>query len=237
MRQIIHIPLEQIRPDPGGVFQSQGMPPGTSPSQRVKGLYDSAAGLFPRLAAPTGVMADISIEAFGDVYSGPGKNEADTPLEHIFPRAQRLALLAFTLGEKISREIQQQLDNKNLALGYMLDTVASYCADKAAQAVQLLFRRQLLEAGSAEESSQVLLYSPGYCGWHISGQKTLFEYLKPEEAGIHLNERFLMVPLKSVSGVLVAGKPAIHRFTNNYPFCTHCPTRNCRERIKGISTG
>jgi Vitamin B12 dependent methionine synthase, activation domain len=237
MRQIIRIPVERIMPDPGGVFQSQGIPPGTSPPERVKVLYDSAVELFIQLAAPIGIMADISIEDFAVVYSGTGMNEMDTPLDHIFPRAHQLALFAFTLGENTSREIQQLLENKNLALGYMLDAVASYCADKAADAAQALFQKHLREAGQAEESSHVLLYSPGYCGWHISGQKTLFEYLEPEEIGIHLNERFLMVPLKSISGVLVAGKAGIHRFSNNYPFCVHCRTRTCRVRIKSTTGG
>jgi hypothetical protein len=237
MRQIIEIPVEQIKSDPTGVFQAQGIPPGTPPPERVKALYDSAAGLFFQLAAPIGLMADISSEEFAQVYPGKGMNEPDTPLERIFPQALHLALFAFTLGEKISHEIEQQLKSKNLALGYMLDAVASYCADKAADAAQAIFRKQLIAAGEAKESAQVLLYSPGYCGWHISGQEMLFKFLEPEEIGIHLNERFLMVPLKSISGVLVAGKAGIHRFPNNYLFCSHCQTRNCRERIKFASGG
>ena len=64
MRQIIDISLDQIKPDPTGVFQSQGIPPGTTPPQRVKELYDSAEELFFELAAPVGIMVDIFIEEF-----------------------------------------------------------------------------------------------------------------------------------------------------------------------------
>ena len=147
MRQIIDISVDQIKPDPTGVFQSQGIPPGTSPSKQVKELYDSAEGLFFKLAAPIGIMADISVEAFTRIYPGNGKNEPDTPLEHIFPRADYLALFAFTLGKEISLEIQQQLKDKNLAKGYMLDTVASYCTDKASEAAQTIFYNQLISKG------------------------------------------------------------------------------------------
>ena len=56
----------------------------------------------------------------------------------------------------------------------------------------------------------VLRYSPGYCGWHVSGQINLFNTLTPEKIGITLGESCLMNPLKSVSGVLVAGPPNIH---------------------------
>jgi len=231
MKQIIQISIDQIKPDPTGVFQSQGIPPGTSPPKRVKELYDSAEELFFKLAAPIGIIADISIEEFAKIYPGNGNNEPDTPIEHIFPRANHLALFAFTLGEKISQEIQQQLKDKNLAKGYMLDTVASYCTDKASEVAQAIFHDQLLSKHQTHESNHVLLYSPGYCGWHVSGQKKLFAYLEPEEIGIHLNESFLMIPLKSISGVLVSGTPQIHRFINNYPFCSNCQTHNCRQRI------
>jgi hypothetical protein len=231
MRQIIDISLDQIKPDPTGVFQSQGIPPGTTLPEKVKELYDSAGKLFFKLAAPVGIIADISIEEFAKIYPGNGNNEPDTPLEHIFPRANHLALFAFTLGKEISREIQRQLKDKNLAKGYMLDTVASYCTDKASEAAQTIFQDQLVSKYQISESSRVLLYSPGYCGWHVSGQKKLFAYLEPEEIGIHLNESFLMVPLKSISGVLVSGDTEIHQFVNNYPFCATCQTHNCRQRI------
>ncbi len=231
MREIIEIPIEQIRPDPTGVFQTQGIPPGTQPPQRVRELYDSAEKLFYKLAAPVGIIADIPMEDFARIYPGNGMNEPDTPLEHIFPRANHLALFAFTLGPGISREIEQQLNNRQLSMGYMLDAVASYSADKASEAGQIFFHKRLAAEGRASESTRVLLYSPGYCGWHVSGQKKLFEFLNPEEIGIRLNERFLMVPLKSISGVLVAGEAGIHRFKNNYPFCAHCRTHHCRERM------
>ncbi|MCP4153380.1 MAG: hypothetical protein GY757_36975 [bacterium] len=98
-----------------------------------------------------------------------------------------------------------------------------------------LFYNRLLERGdikTSETSMRVLNYSPGYCGWHISGKGKLFEKLKPGSIGIRLNESYLMSPLKSISGVLTAGEQAIHRFDNNYPFCKQCRTYSCRERLK-----
>lgn len=235
MKRIVNISIDQIEPNPTGVFELQGIPAGTSPPDRVKALYDSAETLFYKMAAPISIMADISIDEFADMYPGNGLNEPDTPLEHIYTQAGYLALFAFTLGAEISREIENQYKNKNLAIAYMLDSTASYSADKAAEAAQRIFLDRLLSMGKADESTRVLLYSPGYCGWHVSGQGKLFDYLKPEEIGITLNESFLMIPLKSISGVLVAGKADIHRFTNNYPFCAHCRTRNCRERMNVLT--
>ena len=233
MSTVIEISVEQIKPDRTGVLQAQGIPPGVSPPLRVKRLYESAEELFLNLAAPAGIIADISIEVFAGIYPGNGQNAPDTPLEKIFPKAAQLALFAFTLGMEISREIEQQFKSNGLALGYMLDAVASFSADKASRVAQEIFLNRLVTEGRGSESIRALLYSPGYCGWHISGQQKLFDCLKPEGIGIRLNESFLMVPLKSISGVLVAGEAIIHRFHNNYPFCGLCKSKTCRKRMNG----
>jgi len=235
-RSGVRISIDRIKPDSGGVFQLQGMAPGAQPSERVRALYDSAEDLFLKLASPTGIMADISPDEFAKIYPGNSKNELDTPLEHIFPKAHHLALFAFTLGKEINREIDEQFKGKNSALGYMLDSVASYSADKAAEAAEKIFFDRLSANGQTDPHTRVLLYSPGYCGWHVSGQGKLFDYLKPQEIGITLNESFLMVPLKSISGVLVAGNADIHRFINNYSFCKHCQTFSCRKRMNFLTT-
>ena len=85
------------------------------------------------------------------------------------------------------------------------------------------------------EGTALLRYSPGYCGWHVSGQKRLFEFLQPQQIGITLRESFLMQPLKSISGVMIAGPIDIHRFKNDYPFCERCETEGCRERIRALA--
>jgi len=178
MRKIIDISIERIKPDPTAVFKNQGIPPTTLPPKQVKALYDSAEDLFLNLAAPVGVMEEISINEFEKIYQGNGMNEKETPLKHIFPKADKLALFAFTLGPEISREIEEQSTSGGLALGFMLDAVASYSADKASEAAEEIFINHLSSKGEVNALTRVLLYSPGYCGWHISSQKKLFEYLK-----------------------------------------------------------
>jgi hypothetical protein len=101
-----------------------------------------------------------------------------------------------------------------------------------------VLERRLVDGSSVAERGAHrpgrLRYSPGYCGWHLSGQRALFAALQPEEIGITLRESMLMVPLKSMSGVIVAGLPAIHAFADDYPFCGECRTRGCRERIARV---
>jgi hypothetical protein len=92
----------------------------------------------------------------------------------------------------------------------------------------------LREDGRLADDGAALRYSPGYCGWHVSGQKRLFRSLEPERIGITLTDSCLMQPLKSVSGVIVAGPKEVHRFSPNYSFCRHCETHSCRERLRAL---
>jgi hypothetical protein len=237
MREIIPIPLTEIEPERPSVLRSQGIGPGIQIPDRINGLVDTAFDLFRELAEPVGIMTDISPSQFAAVYNGSGGNEPEAPLYHIFPRADHLALFALTLGQKVSRKIEKLFAENDFALGAMLDAAASVGADRGGTFAESRFRESLLKRQKEAPSggaTAVLLYSPGYCGWHISSQQKLFKYLHPEEIGIRLNDSFLMTPLKSISGVLVAGAPRIHIFQNNYSFCRECRTRSCLARINRI---
>lgn len=223
--------IENIVPDMGEVLRGQGMPPEAAVPPRVQSLYREAEEIFLAAVRPRLVWGEISREEFLEVYEGEGQSEADTPLKHIAGAAQALALGGFTLGEAVSREISALMSSGSLALAYMLDAIASCGAEKGAAILQELFFRSLADQGKTGAATRVLMYSPGYCGWHISAQRRLFAYLEPECIGLVLSDSFLMRPLKSISGVLAAGDAEIHQISGSFPFCTSCRGRNCRERM------
>ncbi|MBU0508432.1 hypothetical protein KKH27_06310, partial [bacterium] len=123
---------------------------------------------------------------------------------------------------------------KDFALASMLDAAASVAADVAAQRIEDHFGELLLEDGRAGPNTGIVRYSPGYCGWDITGQERLFAYLSQDQIGVSLNESNLMEPLKSVSGVVIAGPKEIHDYPMSYPSCGHCDTRGCRARIRAV---
>ena len=127
-------------------------------------------------------------------------NAPETPLGVIFPRADHLHLFAFTLGARISREIERLFQAHDFALGVRAGRRGFAAADNAGREAESWDPECQARQDRDQAFGSVLLYSPGYCGWHISGQKKLFECLRPERIGIRLNARFLMKPLKSLSG-------------------------------------
>ena len=226
---MIDFPIARLQPQPGDVYAALGLKSGNLPSARSAALLQRALELFRACAEPLGVSDPVSPDEFAGIFTGLGRNAPDTPLQGIFPRAKRLHLFAFTLGARIGAEITHLFAGSDFALGAVLDAVASVAADNAARIAEAWAEHQ--DAGPGDDAAvRAFLYSPGYCGWHISGQERLFARLRPERIGVTLNASFLMDPLKSISGVLVAGPAAIHPVSEVYPFCIHCKKPTCREK-------
>ena len=234
MRDIVRFKGEQVRLPEKEVLGAQGVRSRASLPTRVRAAFDSACELFDELAAPVGVVEELTREEFPAVYEGEGNNPPVTPLPEIVTRSEGLALYAATLGEGVSRRIGELFDEQDPAVAYLLDAVASAAADRLSGRLAERFSTRLAERGAAPEHAKVLPYSPGYCGWQVSGQGRLFARLRPEEIGIHLNSSFLMTPLKSVSGVLVGGTGDTHHFRPDFPFCEACATRECARRMASV---
>jgi hypothetical protein len=234
MRRICDFTVDSVTPDRAAIFEAMELGRDQAPSERIARLVDDAVGTYRDLSRPRGVFETITAEEFVSIYPGEGLNEPKTPLAQIHPKANRLALFAVTLGAEVSQRIEELFERNDFALGYALDAVASEGAELTADRLQEQYENYLAEVGAKDSSSAHLRYSPGYCGWHISGQRKLFERLRPEEIGIELNASCLMQPLKSISGIVVSGEREIHFFDNNYKFCAACTTQSCRARLKHI---
>lgn len=229
--------LEPIRQAPPLeiVLARQGIPEGHVVSQRVRALAESAMALYETLADPSGIVAEISLDEFERIYQGEGNNQLPAPLPGIVRQARGLALFAATVGGAVSERIDELFRENDPATACMLDGIASDRAERSTALLAQSFLNTLLRHGKVNADARALPYSPGYCGWHITGQKALFDHLKPERIGISLSETCLMSPIKSVSGVLVVGPLEIHEFENSFDFCLDCATWECRHRIASLT--
>lgn len=215
------------------MLRRQGMPHSAIVSPRLQSLVEEARTAFDELAFPIAIAEEVTHAEFGAIYAGLGQNEPETPMADIYPRAGALALFAATLGEELELAIRRCFHAHDAALGCMLDAFASAAAEAVAARVADEYRARLAEEVDVA-SLAVVPYSPGYCGWHVSGQAALFERLQPRDIGIGLNDRCMMQPVKSVSGVLVAGTRDLHVFRPTYDCCELCATQHCRQRMRAV---
>ncbi len=225
MAEIINLLIDDVLPSKEDVQKFQGVKNiNDTPSILIDSLELSMT-LLKEKSKPIAIIEECSKADFKDIYLGEGQNAAESPLSHIIKKAEKLHLFAVTIGGEITKEINKHFDQNEFPIGSFIDSGASLTADNIVA---------VLESRVANQST-TLAYSPGYCGWHVSGQKKLFQFLRPDKIGITLNDSCLMTPLKSVSGVLVSGPSDIHIFDNNYSFCEECTTYSCIIRMKSIT--
>ena len=233
MSEIFGFHCDDLIPDRETLLNGMDILPHRA-SNRHLGWAEEASLRFRQMARPVAVVRAVDAEYFSRVFAGEGLNESPNPLEAVYPRALRLAVFALTLGKAVSEEIGSLFAHGYEVEGVFLDAVASRAAENAAEQLGLQWLGALKLGGGVPEASVVLGYSPGYCGWHLSGQKKLLERAGAAEIGITLNDSSLMDPLKSVSGVFAAGGWEIFADGEDYPFCGVCATPTCRERRRRI---
>jgi hypothetical protein len=226
MRRVMRFAIEDVLPSETDVLRRLEMPRDANVRSALRVVLDDVATAIRACAKPAGVVRQVSPAEFADVYHGEGRNAQTSPLEAIYAQAEALALFAGTIGERVTAEIKHAFDAGDPAFAAVLDAYASETANQLAYAIAVQW--------SGGHRSTVLPYSPGYCGWHVSGQRALFRALQPDEAGITISESCLMTPLKSVSGVLVAGEPSVHLFRPSYAFCDECATHDCIRRMASV---
>jgi hypothetical protein len=106
---------------------------------------------------------------------------------------------------------------------FMADALGSVMAERCADAME----RSLQESIDKLSWHRTNRFSPGYCGWHVSGQHVLFPFFgSPNACDVTLNESALMTPIKSVSGVIGLGS---HVRRLDYS-CGLCDMKDCFKR-------
>jgi len=232
VREIVRFAKSEAVPEAREVLAAQGLPEGDALAPRLHGLLAEAMSTAVALVEPRAVCEELSGERFASVLAPLGIPGDDLVVGRVYPRAEALALFVATLGKALPARIRQLFAEDALAEGWMLDAVASAGADLLADRLAERYRQALVARGM--NGTRVLPYSPGYCGWPTRGQRPLFDALRPEEIGVTLNDSCLMSPIKTVSGVLVAGPGEAHKFRPDFPFCADCQTHECGRRMASV---
>lgn len=118
-------------------------------------------------------------------------------------KSQSFLFFVATAGQEFEEWQQSPSIKGDILKSYIADTLGSIIAEKSADAMERVLETAL-ESDSLRHTNR---YSPGYCGWHVSQQKLLFSLFEDEKpCGVTLTDSSLMLPIKSVSGVIGIGK-------------------------------
>lgn len=135
-----------------------------------------------------------------------------------------VAVFAATIGEHLEETVRRLAEDKLVLQAAVLDAIGSDATERLADFVQ----GQVDEIASAHGLVASQRFSPGYCDWDVAQQKALFQAMKGHTARIRLTDGYLMIPRKSVSGIIGIG-PSNNNLRHYQP-CKTCDKEDCQGR-------
>jgi hypothetical protein len=219
------VPFSQLDVSLQRIETVLGYPTGKSPAHFYK-LFNSVKRETQNYCFPRGGYRilekfslnkqDASIEVEGKVFK-TGKI-VNTQINE----ANFLAVFVCTIGPEMETWANQLLKEGDFLKGYLVDSLASEYVESAMDWIQENLAQSLKIRGLKISNR----FSPGYCGWHVAEQHKLFSFLPKYFCDVTLTESALMVPLKSVSGIIGIGKKVKRK---EYP-CRFCNLQDCVYR-------
>ena len=136
--------------------------------------------------------------------------------------AEAYALFVCTAGTAFEQYQQRLKADGDMVRVFIADALGSVIAEKCADQMEILLQTSIDKLGWHHTNR----FSPGYCGWHVSEQQRLFPLFEGHTCGVTLTDSSLMVPIKSVSGIIGLGKE-VRRMDYT---CGLCDFKQCYKR-------
>ena len=128
-------------------------------------------------------------------------------ITHAMKNADFYAIFTATIGDDFDLYMKKIKQRRDLLYVFVTDTIGSVLAEST---VSLLMSKlnEMAEMDNMKISNN---YSPGYCDWLLTEQSKLFQLLPTKLIGVHLTKSSLMLPIKTVSGIVAIGNNVIKR--------------------------
>ena len=116
--------------------------------------------------------------------------------------SEAYALFICTSGVEFEAYQQRLKQEGDMVRVFIADSLGSVIAEKCADQMERHLQESIDKLGWHHTNR----FSPGYCGWHVSQQQLLFPLFDGHTCGVRLTDSSLMLPIKSVSGLIGLGK-------------------------------
>ena len=116
--------------------------------------------------------------------------------------SEAFALFVCTSGLEFEAYQQRLKEQGDMVRVFIADALGSVIAEKCADQMEKALQESIDKLGWMHTNR----FSPGYCGWHVSQQQLLFPLFQGHTCGVKLTDSSLMIPIKSVSGIIGLGE-------------------------------
>lgn len=145
-------------------------------------------------------------------------------IARLLERCEQVAIFVSTIGNQLEETLAHLAEKGQVLHARVLDAIGSNAAERVAEFVQDLLQHTAEARGLCIGRR----FSPGYCDWGINQQKIVFRAMNGSTTGVSLTDGCLMVPRKSISGIIGIGTD--ESGVEDYNPCITCNKADCLGR-------
>jgi hypothetical protein len=218
----VEISLEDISIDKKEVAFALGYTNGKLPlhfDEMIDGVIRRSPELCKIQAGFRLLSIDNSTGSKRDIQIGEIEFQTQQIVTSQLKNADQVVLFLCSIGHAMELWSKQLIGQGDSTTGYFVDTVASVIVETVADVLHDHITKYLKTQGLNVTNR----YSPGYCDWSVEEQHKLFSFLPKGFCGVSLTDSALMMPIKSISGIIGVGKNVEYK-----PYlCDNCGRKDC----------
>jgi len=196
------------------------------PSARIKSLVNDYIENYHNLieSSFSYVIRDIESVQESRVSIENSITLESKVISRLLKRCDTVAVFVLTIGNHLEDMVAYLAENGLVLQAAVLDAIGSGTAEQLAVFVEDRIRESATSRGFVISRR----FSPGYCDWDVSQQEMIFKAMQEDTAGVRLTEGYLMLPRKSISGIIGIGSNNSN--IDNYNPCKSCLAADCPGR-------
>ena len=197
-----------------------------APSSRIRSLVDDYIENYHNLieSSYSYTIKDIESVQESRVNIENAITLESKVIARLLERCEKVAIFALTIGNYLEEMVAHLAENRLVLQATVLDAIGSGVAEQLVVFVEDRIRKLAASRGFVISRR----FSPGYCDWDVSQQEMIFKAMQEDTAGVRLTEGYLMLPRKSISGIIGIGSNNSN--IDNYNPCKSCLAADCPGR-------
>lgn len=206
------------------VLRDIGYAPDSEPSARMVSLVNDYIENAHQFIAPSFsyVVRDIRLVIGNSVIIEYGVIFKSEVIARLLEKADKFAVFVLTIGSYLEDAAAQLAQDGLVLQSAVLDAIGSDAAERLADSVE----SQISEVAHNQGLTISRRFSPGYCDWDVNQQKMVFQAMRGDFAGVSLTDGCLMIPRKSISGIIGIGPIEVEKYNP----CNTCDKHDCVGR-------
>ncbi|HEY90632.1 MAG TPA: hypothetical protein G4O07_02240 [Dehalococcoidia bacterium] len=196
------------------------------PPARMRTLVHEYARNATQLINPayTHVIRNIDFVVGRTVYIEGGSTFKSHVISGLLKNCEQVAVFALTIDSYLEEAASQLADDGLVVQARVLDAIGSNAVEQVAEHIH----KMITATASIQGLVTSQRFSPGYCDWNIVQQEMLFRTMNGSSSFIKMTDRYLMIPQKSISGIMGIGTREDD--VANYNPCKTCERQGCAGR-------